>query len=141
MTLPSHLFVSSTDGGLYDCRIANWSSLPPLRAPYVRHCRTIETVADFKATLRAGQSTDLGGYPLYFLCSDGESLSFEAARENARTIMDSIANRHSDGWRVVACDVNYEDSEMRCAHTGKRIPSAYGDDDDAAATSDDDATA
>lgn len=133
MTLPTHLFVTSQDGALFDCRVADWHRKAPLRAVFSRHYRTIETVAEFKACLRAGKSTDLGGYPLFFLCHDGESLSFEAARENVKTIMDSIANRHSDGWRVVGCDVNYEDSEMVCAHTGKRIPSAYGDDDDATA--------
>lgn len=133
MTLPTHLFVSSTDGGLYDTRLANWSAAPALRAQYVYHRHVIETVAEFKACLRAGASTDVGGYPLYFVARDGESISFEAARENVKTIMDSIANRHSDGWRIVGCAVNYEDSEMVCAHTGKRIPSAYGDDDDATA--------
>lgn len=132
MTLPSHLFVSSTDGGLYDCRIADWHQLPALRAPFSRHFTRIRTVAEFKACLRAGQSTDLGGYPLYFITSDGAAISFEGARANLRSIMDSIQTSASDGWRVVACEINCEDTELLCDATGKPIACAYGDADAAA---------
>jgi hypothetical protein len=125
--MPDHLFVSSADGALYDTRVAKWSTEPPLRANYRRGRRDIESCADLKATLRAGRYTDLGCYPLYFLASDGESLSFEAVRDNLRIIMGAIQSRDDSGWRVVACDVNWEDSEMVCAHTGKPIESAYGD--------------
>lgn len=129
MTLPSHLFVSSTDGGLYDTRLANWSAAPALRTVFSRHCRTIESVAEFKACLRAGQYAWPGGYQLFFLTDDGATISFDGARASMRQIVDSIQNRSRDGWRVVACDINHEDSEMVCEVTGKPIPSAYGDDD------------
>jgi len=56
--LPAHLFTVDT-GELYDTRDPNWSS-SPLRPNYRRHHRTISSVADLKATLRAGPSTDLG---------------------------------------------------------------------------------
>lgn len=130
MTLRSHLFVSSSDGGLYDTRIADWSGKPPLRANYQRTHSSIATVADLKATLRNGGYAWPGGYPLFFVTSDGGALSFEAVRAELATIMDSIANNHCDGWRVVAVDTNWEDSTLMCDHTNKRIPSAYGDDDD-----------
>jgi hypothetical protein len=122
--LPEHLFVTSF-GDLHDTRLADWASVP-LRAAYQRTFEHIETVAQFKATLRNGASTDLGGYPLHFITDDGAALSFDAARQEFRQIADSIANRHRDGWRVVACTVNYEDEDLHCEHTGKRIPSAYG---------------
>ncbi len=127
--LPEHLFVAD-DGNLYDTRDPDWSS-HPLRTRYVGAGQEIGNLTDFKAALRYGQFTQLGGYPMYFVVSDGEPLSFEAARENFREIADSITNRHTDGWRVVGLDVNYEDEDLVCAHTGKRIPSAYGAEDDA----------
>lgn len=93
------------------------------------HHRDIKTVADFKATLRAGSSTDLGGYPLFFITSDGAALSFEAAQSEVRQIMEAIRDRSSNGWHVVACDVNYEDNDLYCDHTNKKIDSAYGSDE------------
>jgi hypothetical protein len=128
--LPEHLFLSD-DGNLYDTRDIDWAK-KPLRAGYRGAGREINTVAEFKAALRNGKTTDLGGYPLYFITGDGEALSFEAARENFRQIVDSIANGHRDGWRIVAQDINYEDEALFCAHTGKRIASAYGEDEPAA---------
>jgi len=127
--MKEYFFISDSDGHLYDTRNANWSAQKPLRPNYRQSHSLIKTVADFKATLRNGGFTFPGCYPLYFICNDGDSLSFEAAKANARSIMDSIATDCRDGWRVVACDVNYEDDEMVCAHTGKRIPSAYGNDE------------
>lgn len=126
--LPEHLFVAD-DGNLYDTRDANWSSRP-LRTRYVGAGQEIANVGDLKAALRHGQFTNLGGYPLYFITSDGEALSFEAARDNFRQIVDSIDGRHNDGWRIVGLDVNYEDDDLVCAHTGKKIPSAYGDNEE-----------
>jgi len=120
----NHLFKSDIDGSLYDTRADGWSGEPPLRANYCRHHREIETVADLKATLRAGQWTGIGCYPLYFITSDGEALSFDAVRQGLHQVIASIKNRSSDGWRVVALDINYE-GEIWCAHTEERIPAAY----------------
>ena len=119
-----HFFISDCDGALHDTRVANWSS-PPLRANYQRHHTTIETVADFKATLRAGPYAWPGGYPLYFITSDGAALSFTAARDEYRLIVLSSQEKAGDGWQIVACDVNYEDSDLVCDHTGQPIESAY----------------
>lgn len=95
------------------------------RDKYRFHFQAIETVAQLKATLRAGAYAWPGGYPLYLLTSDGETLSFDAARSEFRQIAYAIRHKLNDGWRVVACDVNYEDADMVCAHTGERIESAY----------------
>lgn len=127
--MQTYHMISDTDGALYDTRAAGWHNLPPVRRNYSRHHRDIKTVSDLKASLRAGGHTFPGGYPLYFITSDGESLSFEAARSEFRQIADSIRTRANDGWRVVALDVNYEDSDLVCDHTGNRIPAAYGDTD------------
>ena len=68
---------------------------------------------------------------MYFVCSDGEALSFEAAKENARRICEAIRDHSNDGWRVIGADVNWEDSSLFCAHSGKRIESAYGEKEEA----------
>jgi hypothetical protein len=127
MNIAEHLFVSDCDGALYDTRADGWSRSPPLRPLYRYHKREIRTVAEFKATLRAGPAAWPGGYPLYFITSDGAALSFESARAEFRLIADSIQGGHSDGWRVVACDINFEDSTLVCDHSGERIESAYGE--------------
>ena len=121
-----HYFISDTDGALHDTRMANWSSRP-IRTNYKLHHRSIDSVADLKATLRAGAYAWPGGYPLFFITSDGAALSFDSARENLPQVIWSIANGVNDGWRVVACDINYEDGDLTCDHSGKQIESAYAD--------------
>lgn len=85
----------------------------------------IKTISDFRKAMRDGKWAWPGGYPRYFICDDGEALSFEAAKENRRRILDSIANGIDDGWRIVAVDINWEDSDLICAHTNAPIESAY----------------
>jgi hypothetical protein len=89
----------------------------------------IKTISDFRAAIRQGPYAWPGGYPLYFVTSDGAALSFKAARKERRNILESIANRSNDGWRVIGLDVNWEDSQLYCDHTNEKIESAYGDDD------------
>lgn len=124
------LFVSETDGALYDTRDSDWAN-NPVRPNYARHNTAIESSADLRATLRAGESTRLGCYPLYFITSDGAALSFDSVRSNLRLVLESIRDGArgypSDGWRVEACAVNYEDSALLCDHSGESIPSAYSD--------------
>lgn len=89
----------------------------------------IKTVKDFNAALKAGAFAWPGGYPLYFVTSDGEALSFKSAKKNARLIRDAIRDKDNySGWRVVANDVNWEDAQLYCADTGERIESAYAED-------------
>lgn len=71
-----------------------------------------------------------GGYPLYFITADGEALSFESAQANQGLILEAINTADiSSGWQVIGCDVNWEDTQLICAHSNKKIQSAYGDDD------------
>jgi len=122
----SHLFASS-DGDLYDTRNPAWSRLAPLRAGFKRHYAEIRSNANFKATLRAGAYAWPGGYPLYFITSDGAALCFACGRKEAKYIMPAIAARDGSGWRVIACDTNLEDPTLDCDHCSKRIDSAYAD--------------
>lgn len=124
--LPDYMFLCS-DGALYDTRKPDWSS-NPLRPIYQRHAPIIRSLNEVKAALRAGNHTDLGGYPLYFVTSDGGVLSFEAAESEYKQVVWDYLHDASTGWRIVACEINYEDDSLYCDHTGKQIPSAYGDD-------------
>lgn len=85
------------------------------------------TVRDFIVSLREGKYSSVGSYPKFWLASDGETLSYEACRENCGRIARAIRDNDNTGWRVVACDANWEDPDMRCAHTGERIESAYAE--------------
>lgn len=84
------------------------------------------TVHEFLESLRDGKYAH-GGYPKYWLASDGETLSYEACRSEVWQIARAIRDHDSSGWRVVACDANWEDPNMYCAHTNNRIESAYAD--------------
>ena len=97
-----------------------------IRTNYDRGHRSIESVADLKSALRYGRFTDLGGYPLYFVTSDGAALSFKTAREEFPLLCDSIRRGLDDGWRVIAVEINYEDSALFCDHSGEIIAPAYG---------------
>ena len=87
------------------------------------------TIGDFRAAMRRGPYAWPGGYPCYFLTSDGAALSFAAARENCGVILRAIHARTSDGWRVIGVSINWEDAELFCDHSGARIPSAYAEPD------------
>jgi len=54
-------------------------------------------------------------------------LSFQTVRENLRSVLDSIRHKSNDGWRVIACEVNWEDEDLYDDHTGEQIESAYGE--------------
>jgi len=87
----------------------------------------IYTTKDLKNQLRAGDVAWPGLYPLFFIASDGEALSFEAVRDNLKSVIHSMRHQINDGWRIIGCDVNWEDPSLFCAHTNKRIESAYAE--------------
>jgi hypothetical protein len=89
----------------------------------------IETVRDFLECLREGAYTSVGSYPKFFLTDDGGALSFKTAREEVWQIARAIRDVERNGWRVVACDVNWEDPELFDDHSGERIQSAYAEDE------------
>lgn len=84
-------------------------------------------ISDFRRDIRKPYAWP-GGYPCYFVCDDGEALSFDSAKANRRLILESLRDGDNDGWRIVAVAVNWEDSTLTCAHSGKAIESAYGED-------------
>ena len=68
-----------------------------------------------------------GGYPLYIVMEDGESLSIEAAKKMFFLLAHATLFAQRDGWQAAGVDINYEDTELYCAHTNKQIESAYGE--------------
>lgn len=87
----------------------------------------IECVENFTRALEIGPYAWPGGYPTYFIMADGEALSFESADdvENAGLIREAIRDHNDPRWRAVAFEINWEDPNLYCCHTGKPIPSAY----------------
>jgi hypothetical protein len=119
--MQSHYMVGECDGALYDTRAQNWSD-KPLRANFAWHHRKIESVADLKATLRAGKYTFPGGYELFFTTSDGAAICFDCARENFALIADSIKTDTSDGWKIIACDIaDHYESGLSCDHCAREL--------------------
>lgn len=86
----------------------------------------IETSEEFIQTLQKGAFAWPGGYPLYFITDDGAALSFKYAERHKEFIREAIDYKQRNGWRVVACEVNWEDPELYC-EGGDRIESAYAD--------------
>ena len=125
-TLKSHFFVSDCDGALHDTRDQNWPSRP-LRSNFSRTHHEMESLADVKATLRAGPYAWPGGYPMYLITSDGGALSFKSAREEFHQIAWDWMNLTASGWKVVGCEINYEDQDLRCDHSGELIECAYSE--------------
>lgn len=117
MTTPS---LTTFEGALYkDNKV--------LRPVFNRGFSRIKNTQQLKSTLRAGQYTFPGCYPLYFITNDGCALSFEGVRKNLRECLSEIRNR--DSARIIACEVNYENASLYCELTGERIESAYAEDE------------
>lgn len=83
------------------------------------------TISDFRRDYRAGPFAWPGGYPRFFVLSDGEPLSFEAAKTERRAILEALREGLNNGWRPIGADINWEDADLYCVHTGKPIPAAY----------------
>lgn len=81
-----------------------------------------------KDLLRGGKYAWPGGYPMYFIAGDGEALSFEAVHAEWRQVVRALLwNTPRDQWAIVGYDVNWEDDNLHCAHTGEKIEAAYSE--------------
>lgn len=131
MPLPAHLFASD-DGHLYDTRDPDWSKRPPLRSRYKQHFGRGAplNLGDIKAALRAGPYAWPGNYQLFFLTVDGDALAFETVTANFREVAQAWLDEDRTIWRIVGLEINYEDGDLYCAHSGKKIPASYVSDED-----------
>ena len=130
----THLFVSDTDGALYDTREANWPSRKPLRANFQRTFREIKSLSELKATLRNGQYAQ-GGYPivLYIGFNEWSPVSFDGVRKDWKRIVSAMLDPYDREWHIVGCDIHWEGAPLICELTGQEIESAYGDPEEEAA--------
>lgn len=86
------------------------------------------TTKELKQYIRNGKYAWPGGYPLYFIAYDGSPLSFETVKENYKEVL--YATKYFgdfSGWSVERCEVNWENSELRCSHSNEPIECAYGE--------------
>lgn len=102
----------------------------PFRKDFQLTFSRIDTTAQFKATLRNGAYAWPGGYPLFFVLEDGESLCFKCAKKEAKQIIASIREKSGDGWGVIDCQINDEDPNLQCCHCNSKIESAYGSEEE-----------
>lgn len=79
-----------------------------------------------------------GGYPVYAIMADGESLCPDCLISNLRLIVLATHDYEQnppgfdDQWAVQAAEINWEDPHNYCCNCGARIPSAYGEPEDGA---------
>ena len=83
---------------------------------------------EFAQELERGPYAWPGGYPKFFVMTDGEGLCYACAGEEKRRIRAAIRRDDSTGgWIPAGVDVNWEDSNLFCCHCNKPIESAYGE--------------
>jgi len=63
-----------------------------------------------------------GGYPLYAAMDDGGALCHSCTKSERHSIATTTG---TDGWTVIAIDVNWEDTNLYCSHCGEQIEAAY----------------
>lgn len=83
---------------------------------------------DLKDFIRSGGFVWPGGYPTALLMADGEVIDCQSARENFRQILRNLRNPGTDPqWEPLQSIVHWEGEPWICAHSGREIPSAYGE--------------
>ena len=88
------------------------------------------TAYDVNQIFKNGPYAWPGGYPLFFVMKDGNPMSFEAAQQEKQRIFEEMNDPRGDSqWQVAAVDINWEDGQLFCSHTNKRIESAYAEED------------
>ena len=88
------------------------------------------TLEQIKEQLREGNYTFPGCYPKYFVTWDGMPLSFIEAKNNFAEICRAhITQDTNSGWYLAGVDINWEDEDLRCIHSNKKIECAYPSDE------------
>lgn len=127
MKLPEHLFVSSSDGNLYDTRVPDWHKKPPLHRDYCRTFLTIKTGAQLRATLRNGGAAWPGGDTVALYTRDGEMASIPALCADKLALWSALYDiRTKQSGRIVGSALYYEGPTMQCCYTNTDIESSYG---------------
>ncbi len=88
-------------------------------------------IRGFMEALATGPFAWPGGYPLFFVTSNGDTLAFGSAwKERAQIYSALQKGERTGGWHVESTVLNFEDPSLRCDHDGGRIEAAYVDNDD-----------
>jgi hypothetical protein len=102
----------------------------PLRKDYCKHFREIESTKELLATIRAGNSTDVGGYPITLIAADGQCCKPSALAKDRQSLERELRNiREKSRDRIIGSSVFYEGPPEECFVSGEMIESAYGDPD------------
>lgn len=100
------------------------------RLPYMVTPPTSFSRKDLAQALRDGPFAD-GGYPRFFITVDGAILSYETVREHAKLCLRYTGQPKlgpdAAQWAIFGADINWEDPDLHCHHSGQRIPSAYAE--------------
>ena len=88
-------------------------------------------LSEIKAVLRNGSYAWPGGYPMFFIMGDGETMHVECVKARWRDVAWAHINNqfHNRDFLCDAADVNWEDGDMTCCECNKRIESAYAEND------------
>lgn len=84
-----------------------------------------EVLHDLKSAIRSHGYAWPGGYPMFAITDDGDTLSIDACKAEFRQVVRSTLTHARDGWEIVGVDINWEDMDMVCCHTGEPIECAY----------------
>jgi hypothetical protein len=88
------------------------------------------TILELKTYFHKGQAMRYawpGGYPLFYLCTDGGCLCASCVTQNRVQVFRSTHERERDGWALAGVDTNWEDESLYCDNCNARIESAYGE--------------
>ena len=81
-----------------------------------------------KAFIRSNGFAWPGGYPCALVMADGGCVDAQSARENFRLILQALRQRGTDlQWEPAQVIIHWEGAPRICAHSGRHIESAYGD--------------
>ncbi len=86
----------------------------------------ITTAEDFRKALADGPYAWPGGYPIFFVCENGDTLSHAGAVQETEALLEAIAD--GSDTRPVAYDINWEDESLYCDITNEPIECAYPSD-------------
>jgi hypothetical protein len=94
----------------------------------------INSISDFRKAVRNGPYAWPGGYPLYWIMTDGAAVAFDVAKTERRYMLEALRDKATNSWPdkqwlPMLLAINWEDANLYCDHTGERIPSAYGEEE------------
>lgn len=92
--------------------------------------REIKTPRDLAYAFRQGPYAWPGGYPMMLVMADGECLCWKCYRSEYSLIASEVIDDRNDSWQPYGVDINWQDSDLYCAHCNNKIECAYENDDD-----------